>query len=88
MYAGFDVEDIVCFIEKRCCVSIRPRRVGCKKDAISIKTVAFQNFPEGININRKHDCQFKRTPSVSGKIYIREKISLHTGENLPAYARN
>jgi hypothetical protein len=27
-------------------------RVGCKKDAISIKTAAFQNFPEGININR------------------------------------
>jgi hypothetical protein len=38
--------------------------VGYKKDDISIKTVAFQNFPEGININRKHDCQFKRTPQV------------------------
>jgi hypothetical protein len=30
--------------------------VGCKKDDISIKTVAFQNFPQGININRNtHD---------------------------------
>jgi hypothetical protein len=34
--------------------------VGCQKDAISIKTVAFQNFPEGININRNtHDKEIK-----------------------------
>jgi hypothetical protein len=39
-------------------------QVGCKKFDIPIKLFAFQNFPQGININRKHDCQFKRTPQV------------------------
>jgi hypothetical protein len=61
--------------------------VGRQKDAVSIKTVAFQNFPEGININRNtHDK--KTNLDAQGDDYIAfSSPPLHAVASIPIHVK-